>query len=93
MRTAAQAAVLAREIAARPALHLVGMMAYEGQIAGVTDAARGPHGAAVRTMKRLSRPDVARRRAEAVAAAHGFTQVRHTVEMDGLCTDCSSVRT
>ncbi|GAA1320845.1 alanine racemase [Brachybacterium rhamnosum] len=68
VRTAEQAAALAREIAARPALRLVGMMAYEGQIAGVTDTARGPYGAAVRTMKRLSRPDVARRRAEAVAA-------------------------
>ena len=68
VRTAAQAAALAREITARPALQLVGMMAYEGQIAGVTDAAATPYGAAVRAMKRLSRPDVARRRAEAVAA-------------------------
>jgi Fur family ferric uptake transcriptional regulator len=28
--------------------------------------------------------------AETVAAAHGFTQVRHTVEVDGLCASCSS---
>lgn len=36
--------------------------------------------------------DDVERWAEAVAAAHGFTQVRHTVEMDGLCADCSSAR-
>jgi Fur family ferric uptake transcriptional regulator len=35
--------------------------------------------------------DAVERWAEAVAAAHGFTQVRHTVEVDGLCTTCSSV--
>ena len=34
--------------------------------------------------------DDVERWAEAVAAAHGFTQVRHTVEMEGLCADCSS---
>ena len=35
--------------------------------------------------------DAVERWAEAVAAAHGFTQVRHTVEMDGLCAGCSPV--
>ncbi len=34
--------------------------------------------------------DAVERWAEAVAAAHGFTHVRHTVEMDGLCPDCSA---
>ena len=68
VRTPAQAARLTREILARPRLQLVGLMAYEGHIAGVTDVAPGPYGTAVRTMKRLSRPDVAARRAEAVAA-------------------------
>ncbi len=33
--------------------------------------------------------DAVERWAEAVAAANGFTQVRHTVEIDGLCTACS----
>ncbi|GAA4399849.1 hypothetical protein GCM10023153_26480 [Ornithinibacter aureus] len=33
--------------------------------------------------------DAVERWAEAVAAANGFTQVRHTVEIDGLCTTCS----
>ncbi|GAA1488260.1 alanine racemase [Brachybacterium sacelli] len=63
-----QARELAREIARRPGLELVGLMAYEGHIAGVTDAARTPYGAAVRAMKALSRPDIAARREEAVAA-------------------------
>ena len=34
--------------------------------------------------------DAVERWAEAVAAANGFTQVRHTVEMDGLCPQCSA---
>jgi Fur family transcriptional regulator, ferric uptake regulator len=34
--------------------------------------------------------DAVERWAEAVAAANGFTQVRHTVEMDGLCPECSA---
>ena len=33
--------------------------------------------------------DAVERWAEAVAAANGFTQVRHTVEIDDLCTTCS----
>lgn len=34
--------------------------------------------------------DAVERWAEAVAAAHGFTAVQHTVEMDGLCPTCSA---
>ena len=34
--------------------------------------------------------DAVERWAEAVATEHGFTQVRHTVEMDGLCAGCSA---
>ena len=75
VRTPAQAAALAREIVARPQLHLVGMMAYEGHIAGVTDNARTPYGMAVRGMKALSRPDIAARRAEAVAAVRELTDL------------------
>lgn len=75
VRTPAQAAALAREILARPQLHLVGMMAYEGHIAGVTDNARTPYGMAVRGMKALSRPDIAARRAEAVAAVRELTDL------------------
>jgi Fur family transcriptional regulator, ferric uptake regulator len=35
--------------------------------------------------------DVVERWADAVAAEHGFSQVRHTVEIDGLCAECASV--
>ena len=59
---------LAREVQDRPGLSLVGLMAYEGQIAGVTDAARTPYGAAVRVMKALSAREIAERRAATVAA-------------------------
>ncbi len=62
VHTPEQAAALAREIEAR-GLKLVGVMAYESQIAGVSDRQ-----AAVRAMKRLSRRDIARRRAAIVAA-------------------------
>ncbi|MCS6712625.1 amino acid deaminase/aldolase [Brachybacterium sp. EF45031] len=67
-RTPEQLADLAREVVRRPALHLVGLMAYEGQIAGVGDRARTPYGLAVRTMQRLSAAEIAPRRAAAVAA-------------------------
>ncbi|GIL35911.1 transcriptional repressor [Phycicoccus jejuensis] len=36
--------------------------------------------------------DAVERWAEAVAAEHGFTQVRHTVEIDGLCAECAARR-
>jgi D-serine deaminase-like pyridoxal phosphate-dependent protein len=65
-----QAAALAREIVARPRLKLVGMMAYEAQIAGVGDAPPGrrARGAAIRAMRKRSAKDLLLRRAEAVAA-------------------------
>ncbi|GAA4524940.1 alanine racemase [Brachybacterium paraconglomeratum] len=75
LRTAAQTVDLAREIQARPELALVGLMAYEGHIAGVTDAARTPYGAAVRAMKGLSRPEIAARRAEVVAAVREVAEL------------------
>lgn len=33
--------------------------------------------------------DAVERWAEAVAAEHGFSEVRHTVEVDGLCAGCA----
>jgi D-serine deaminase-like pyridoxal phosphate-dependent protein len=65
-----QASALAREIVARPHLKLVGMMAYEAQIAGVGDAPPGrrKRGAAIRAMQRRSAKELLLRRAEAVAA-------------------------
>jgi D-serine deaminase-like pyridoxal phosphate-dependent protein len=66
------AVALAREIAGRPQLRLVGLMAYEGQIAGVGDQPPGRRlrGAAIRFMQRRSAAELAERRA-AIAAAVG----------------------
>ena len=70
-----QVLALTREIQARPGLSLVGLMAYEGQIAGVTDAARTPYAAAVRAMKVLSAREIADRRAETVAAVRAVADL------------------
>jgi len=66
----ASAAALAREVARRPGLRLRGMMAYEGQIAGVGDRPPGHplRGAAIRAMQAVSRRELRTRRAELVAA-------------------------
>lgn len=60
---------LAEYIVSRPGFTLVGMMAYEGQIAGVPDKARGKAAmnAVVGWVKTRSRAELAERRAEAVA--------------------------
>lgn len=63
VHTPGQAAALAGEIAGRPGFRLVGIMAYEGQIAGTTDSS-----VAVTTMKRISARELAGRRARIVAA-------------------------
>ncbi len=64
------AAALAREIVRRPGLRLAGMMAYEGQIAGVGDrpAGRPLRGLAVRRMQAISRRELRSRREALVAA-------------------------
>ncbi len=36
--------------------------------------------------------DAVERWAEAVAAEHGFAEVRHTLEIEGLCIGCSAAR-
>jgi D-serine deaminase-like pyridoxal phosphate-dependent protein len=58
------AEALAEAIIARRGFRLVGMMAYEAQIAGVTNA--GPRKAAIRAMQRASARELSRRRGEAV---------------------------
>jgi D-serine deaminase-like pyridoxal phosphate-dependent protein len=72
VHTVEQAVALAREVERRPQLELVGLMAYEGQIAGVGDRPPGRRlrGAAIRFMQRRSAAELARRRA-AIAAAVG----------------------
>ncbi|MDO5662880.1 MAG: alanine racemase, partial [Brachybacterium sp.] len=66
---------LAREVLDRPELHLRGIMAYEGQIAGVGNAGRGPYPLAVRAMQALSAREIAHRRAAAVAAIRELTEL------------------
>jgi D-serine deaminase-like pyridoxal phosphate-dependent protein len=65
-----QAAEFARLIVARPGFRLVGMMAYEAQIAGVGDAPPGPRmrAAAIRAMQTGSGRELARRRRAVVDA-------------------------
>ncbi|GAB3037076.1 alanine racemase [Parafrigoribacterium mesophilum] len=70
VHSVAEAAALAQQIAARPGFTLVGLMAYEGQIAGVLDRPAGHalRGATMRWMQRKSVRELAGRRAAAVAA-------------------------
>ncbi len=77
LHDAAAAGAFAREIARRPALKLAGVMAYEGQIAGVADHVPGRRleNLGIRVMKRLSTPDVAERRAEMVAAVREVAEL------------------
>jgi len=70
IRTPDAAGALAREIDGRASLRLVGVMAYEGQIAGVADKVPGRalENLAIRVIKRLSTREVAERRGSMVAA-------------------------
>lgn len=64
------ARTFARHVANRPGFRLVGLMAYEGQIAGTVDrpAGRPVFGALVRWMQRASAAELAERRSAVVAA-------------------------
>ena len=70
IRSPGQAAALARRIIARPGFRLVGLMMYEGQVAGVGDAVPGaaPMNALMRRIQRASMAELRTRRA-AVADA------------------------
>ncbi|MFG1807086.1 amino acid deaminase/aldolase [Streptomyces sp. NPDC049040] len=63
-------AALARTVTTRPGFRLVGVMAYEGHIAGVGDAVPGRpmRSLAIRLMQSGARRELAARRAEAVRA-------------------------
>ncbi|OAI40359.1 alanine racemase [Actinobacteria bacterium SCGC AG-212-D09] len=77
IRTAEAAARFAAEIDRRPAVRLVGVMAYEGQVAGVADAVPGRRleNLAIRAMKRLSVPEVSERRRAMVAAVRSVGEL------------------
>ena len=69
VRTPQQAAELASEIERRPGVDLVGLMGYEGHIAGVGDSPRERVRAEViRRMRKSSVSDIRERRAAIVAA-------------------------
>jgi D-serine deaminase-like pyridoxal phosphate-dependent protein len=70
IRTAEQAVALAQEIDRRERTTLVGVMAYEGQIAGVGDNVprKAITNLTIRAMQSASAKDVAERRAEIVTA-------------------------
>jgi D-serine deaminase-like pyridoxal phosphate-dependent protein len=75
VRTAEQAVALAREIERRERVRLVGLMAYEGQIAGVGDNVprKAISNLLVRGMQSASARDVEERRAEIVSAVSEIT--------------------
>lgn len=66
----AETRAVAEQIVARPGFELVGMMAYEGQIAGLIDRPEGQavRGALVRYIQKQSRAELADRRAKVVAS-------------------------
>ncbi|MFI7245108.1 amino acid deaminase/aldolase [Streptomyces qinglanensis] len=70
LHSPAELAELARTVQRRPGFRLVGLMAYEGHVAGVGDAVPGAalRSRAVRLMQRTARRELAARRSAAVRA-------------------------
>jgi D-serine deaminase-like pyridoxal phosphate-dependent protein len=77
MHSVSSARAFAETIVARRGFSLVGMMAYEGQIAGIADRPRGHpvRGAAMRFMQRHSARELASRRAAAVDAVGAVAEL------------------
>jgi D-serine deaminase-like pyridoxal phosphate-dependent protein len=77
IRTPQQASAFAQSIADRDGFHLVGLMAYESQIAGVGDSPPGKfaRAAAIRQMQKMSHRDLMERRAAIVAAVEEHAQL------------------
>ena len=77
LHSVGEVTAVAREAADRPTFRLVGLMAYEAQIAGVADAPAGrpARALAVRTMQRASAAELAERRAQIVAAVKEVAQL------------------
>ncbi|WP_066950951.1 amino acid deaminase/aldolase [Streptomyces lushanensis] len=98
LREPAQLAELARSAARRPGFRLVGLMAYEGHIAGVGDALAGQplRSRAVRLMQSAARKELTERRAAVVRAVRtvapelefvnggGTGSVQHTAAEDAV---------
>jgi D-serine deaminase-like pyridoxal phosphate-dependent protein len=77
VHSATAAGRLAREVAERRGFRLVGLMAYEAQIAGMGDAppGRALRGAAIRAVQRRSYRELLRRRGTAVAAVREHSEL------------------
>jgi D-serine deaminase-like pyridoxal phosphate-dependent protein len=77
VRTAEQAVALAREIERRERVRLVGLMAYEGQIAGVGDHVprKAVRNALIRGMQSASAKEIEDRRGEIVSAVTEVTEL------------------
>ncbi|MFC4053363.1 amino acid deaminase/aldolase [Actinomadura syzygii] len=77
LRTPAEVAAFAEQVLKRPSLRLVGLMAYEAQIAGVGDVPPGrpARGRVIRAMQQRSRTELARRRAAIVRAVRQLTDL------------------
>lgn len=88
-----QLAALAAEILRRPGLRLIGMMGYEGQIAGVGDRPPGrrTYGRVVEAMQRLSAAELRRRRSQAVRAVEAVAGPLALVNAGGTGSIESSV--
>ncbi|MGP3949083.1 amino acid deaminase/aldolase [Streptomyces sp. 7N604] len=98
LRTPAQLADLARSIARRPGFRVVGIMAYEGHVAGVGDAVAGRplRSRTIRLIQAAAKKELAARRAEAVRAVRavvpdlefvnggGTGSVQHTAAEDAV---------
>ncbi|MFS8203682.1 amino acid deaminase/aldolase [Streptomyces sp. CWNU-52B] len=98
LRSPAQLAELARMVDRRPGFRLVGLMAYEGHIAGVGDSVRGRpfRSRAIRLMQATARKELRERRADVVRAVRavvpdlefvnggGTGSVQHTAAEDSV---------
>ncbi|MFE9645791.1 amino acid deaminase/aldolase [Streptomyces sp. NPDC006365] len=98
LHSPAQVAEMARAVARRPGFRLVGIMAYEGHVAGVGDALLGRplRSRAIRLMQAAARRELAQRRSEVVRAVRavapdlefvnggGTGSVQHTAAEDSV---------
>ncbi|MFD5103686.1 amino acid deaminase/aldolase [Streptomyces albidochromogenes] len=98
LREPTQLAEMARSVVRRPGFRLVGVMAYEGHVAGVGDAVAGRplRSRAVRVMQNAARKELAARRAAVVRAVRavapdlefvnggGTGSVQHTAAEDAV---------
>jgi D-serine deaminase-like pyridoxal phosphate-dependent protein len=77
LHSPAQVRAFAEQVIKRPGLQLVGLMAYEGQIAGVGDVPPGKPlmARAIREMQKRSRMELARRRAAIVRSVRELAEL------------------